>query len=348
MADYRGRLMQKSPNLRAGIRDCMLRDDTSFFYALLLPVSGQRALYRFNAADPDNIPSVEWLLYEATDADLLALPGFGRTSLARFREAVPEIRKARGDRGRLLSFPARMIATEAAGPLTRVVHLRREPYDVRIDRRSKWGNPFEIPKPERPGDRDRVIAQYREYILGEPQLLADLPELRGKRLGCWCKPLACHGDVLVELLERDAPTHSPAIHAGIEGSQTERLSVGREDVIRSGHAVECGRNVDAQTGRCRARSRREDGPQLDPGGRARGFTHHSRPLPPEGERRPETEEAQPAGAAEYQDVATPHAAGGSHPATVLVDRHPGLAASDTQKHPSRETLVGAAQRVPSR
>lgn len=30
--------------------------------------------------------------------------------------------------------------------------------------------------------------------------MAALPELKG-RLGCWCKPEACHGDVLVELLE---------------------------------------------------------------------------------------------------------------------------------------------------
>jgi hypothetical protein len=29
---------------------------------------------------------------------------------------------------------------------------------------------------------------------------ADLHELKDKRLGCYCKPLACHGDVYVELL----------------------------------------------------------------------------------------------------------------------------------------------------
>jgi hypothetical protein len=83
--------------------------------------------------------------------------------------------------------------------MTRVVHLRREPYDVRIDRRSKWGNPFRIPQD---GDRDQVIAKFRDYLLGEPDLLASLDQLRGKTLGCWCKPLACHGDVLVELLEQ--------------------------------------------------------------------------------------------------------------------------------------------------
>jgi len=28
-----------------------------------------------------------------------------------------------------------------------------------------------------------------------------LPELIGKRLGCYCKPLLCHGDVLAKLLQ---------------------------------------------------------------------------------------------------------------------------------------------------
>ena len=37
----------------------------------------------------------------------------------------------------------------------------------------------------------------REYAA----LLADLPELEGKTLFCWCKPDACHGDVLGELAD---------------------------------------------------------------------------------------------------------------------------------------------------
>ncbi len=85
-----------------------------------------------------------------------------------------------------------------AGPsVGRVVHCKREPFDVRIDRKSKWGNPFVI-GPD--GDRAEVIAKYRRWIVGRPELMAALPELRGKVLGCWCAPLACHGDVLIELL----------------------------------------------------------------------------------------------------------------------------------------------------
>lgn len=29
----------------------------------------------------------------------------------------------------------------------------------------------------------------------------DLEPLRGKRLACWCHPLPCHGDVIVEWLD---------------------------------------------------------------------------------------------------------------------------------------------------
>jgi len=51
----------------------------------------------------------------------------------------------------------------------------------------------------RVGDRAAVIAAYRDrHLPSRPDLLARLGELRGKALGCWCAPLACHADVLSE------------------------------------------------------------------------------------------------------------------------------------------------------
>lgn len=82
--------------------------------------------------------------------------------------------------------------------MTEVVNLRREPYDVLIARPSKWGNPFQI---GRDGSRERVLKMYEVHIRRRPDLIAALPELVGKRLGCHCKPLACHGDILVKLLK---------------------------------------------------------------------------------------------------------------------------------------------------
>lgn len=68
---------------------------------------------------------------------------------------------------------------------------------IYIGRPSKWGNPFII---GRDGSREEVVAKYREYVLASPQLLADLEELRGHDLVCYCAPLPCHGDVLLDLL----------------------------------------------------------------------------------------------------------------------------------------------------
>lgn len=80
-----------------------------------------------------------------------------------------------------------------------VVHCKKSPHDVYIGRPSKWGNPFSIGKD---GSREDVINKYREWIKSQPELIAALPELKDKILGCWCSPKACHGDVLAELSEQ--------------------------------------------------------------------------------------------------------------------------------------------------
>ena len=87
------------------------------------------------------------------------------------------------------------------------MHNQHHPYDVYIGREvpefgleaSKWGNPFVLAD-DSDAERQRSIAQYREWVLSQPDLMSALEELRGKRLACWCAPLACHGDVLVELV----------------------------------------------------------------------------------------------------------------------------------------------------
>lgn len=65
---------------------------------------------------------------------------------------------------------------------------------IRVDRRTEWGNPFEMGAD---GDRDTVITNYERYYLPhKPSLLSKLDTLPGKALGCWCAPAPCHGDVL--------------------------------------------------------------------------------------------------------------------------------------------------------
>ena len=65
---------------------------------------------------------------------------------------------------------------------------------------SPLANPFRI---GRDGSRPEIVARYRDYLLSRPDLLALLPGLRGKRLGCWCVPEACHATVIAGLA--DAP-----------------------------------------------------------------------------------------------------------------------------------------------
>jgi hypothetical protein len=78
--------------------------------------------------------------------------------------------------------------------------MRDPSYDVYIGRwnpkvphKSIWHNPF------KDGTREENIQNFREYLLKSPELMAKLPELKGKKLACWCAPKECHGDVLAEL-----------------------------------------------------------------------------------------------------------------------------------------------------
>ena len=89
---------------------------------------------------------------------------------------------------------------------TKVVNLRKEPYDVFIGRPSKWGNPFII---GRDGSREEVIQEYENWLnkkvlynVKPPTIEEMVKELKGKILGCYCKPRACHGDIIVNLLEQ--------------------------------------------------------------------------------------------------------------------------------------------------
>lgn len=95
------------------------------------------------------------------------------------------------------------------GELTTVVNFKKEPYDIYIGRPSKWGNPFTHKKEGTLGKylvktRKESIERYREWITsGEGMyLLDDLHELKGKKLGCFCKPKTCHGDILAELANK--------------------------------------------------------------------------------------------------------------------------------------------------
>lgn len=86
--------------------------------------------------------------------------------------------------------------------MTTVVNIKHHKCDVYIGRGSSFGNPFRIGDD---GDRVQVLAKYRTYFnrrLTDPKFRDRILSLKDKVLGCWCKPLLCHGDVIIEYLER--------------------------------------------------------------------------------------------------------------------------------------------------
>ena len=91
---------------------------------------------------------------------------------------------------------------------TTVVHNQFDDYDRYIGRAvpeagieaSKWGNPF-VMEDDSDAERERVIGEYRAWVVQQPELMAAIGELRGLRLGCWCAPKPCHGDVLAALAD---------------------------------------------------------------------------------------------------------------------------------------------------
>lgn len=89
----------------------------------------------------------------------------------------------------------------------KVVHCKKEKFDVYIGRPSIWGNPFSHKEGTKAQfkvqSREEAVRMYRQWLLNNPILMAKLPELKGKTLGCWCFPLSCHGDVLLELANKD-------------------------------------------------------------------------------------------------------------------------------------------------
>ena len=106
-----------------------------------------------------------------------------------------------------MSQPSIMRRRELASRVINLTDKPRPAFDVYIGRRqwcgkevfemSPWANPFSV---KRYG-REEAIKRYEHKLRSKPELLVRLPELEGKILACWCKPKACHGDVLLRLIE---------------------------------------------------------------------------------------------------------------------------------------------------
>lgn len=95
---------------------------------------------------------------------------------------------------------------------TTVVNISYDTCDVYIGRPRRgdpwyFGNPFEIGKD---GNRAEVIGKFQNWFLTgtDPRAVwmrVHINELRGKKLGCFCAPQMCHGDLLAHYADCGLP-----------------------------------------------------------------------------------------------------------------------------------------------
>lgn len=99
--------------------------------------------------------------------------------------------------------------------MKKVVHCKKDSYDVYIGRPSIFGNPWTHTHNTNAEfiveSREQAVKNYRLWLAGDDftdilqdrrsKILDALPGLKGKILGCWCSPQVCHGDVLISMID---------------------------------------------------------------------------------------------------------------------------------------------------
>ena len=91
---------------------------------------------------------------------------------------------------------------------TLVVNINKEPFDVYIGRAGRgedgyFGNPFSM----RNGtSREDAVQKFQKYFIEriekDSEFTRRVVALKDKRLGCFCKSKACHGDVIADWLNK--------------------------------------------------------------------------------------------------------------------------------------------------
>lgn len=83
-----------------------------------------------------------------------------------------------------------------------LVNRHKGEFDIYIGRGTIWGNPYPI-DPGQGRSRQVSIEMYREHLYDRIEdgtiTIKDFLSLSGKRIGCSCAPLPCHGDVIIEV-----------------------------------------------------------------------------------------------------------------------------------------------------
>lgn len=90
---------------------------------------------------------------------------------------------------------------------TKVVHCKRELFDVYCGRPSLLGNPFTHIKDKKTkaeflvNTREEAVSKHKEYISEHSELLPMIYDLKGKTISCWCAPKLCHCCNYLDIIE---------------------------------------------------------------------------------------------------------------------------------------------------
>ncbi len=114
---------------------------------------------------------------------------------------------------------------------TTVVNIKQDEYDYYCGRGGVFGNPFVV---GRDGSRDECIEKFRDWVKTQPAILAKLPTLKGKRLGCFCAPQRCHCEVLAELADTEYTYQPPEPEPEPPQRRILDLSAGTHIDLQSG------------------------------------------------------------------------------------------------------------------
>lgn len=93
------------------------------------------------------------------------------------------------------------------GTITRIVNIRQENYDIYIGRAGKgqdgyFGNPIRLNANEpRGATLERYEAYFYKRLKEDKEFRGRIHALKGKILGCFCKPHPCHGDIIKKYLD---------------------------------------------------------------------------------------------------------------------------------------------------
>jgi len=97
---------------------------------------------------------------------------------------------------------------------TKVVNKKNEDYDINIARvgnnhlnttkigKPGWlGNPYKLKYFNRKQSINLYKRDFLKRIKTDKRFKIAILKLKGKRLGCYCKPKDCHGDIIKEYIE---------------------------------------------------------------------------------------------------------------------------------------------------